>query len=811
MKSNRRVGIIVGMFAVMLLLLFRCSAPLAARAPSSAALASGFVPLTISALPPPTPDISPGECDPYGTGDPRPQLPVLDDAAARWAMEALDDLQEVRPATRYRAQLFEVWGEGEWAVGEVGLVDAAGLVVPSDGDVIAAAKQADGRWVAYRKGSDGFNRILLTIPSPWLSASAKQLLYAPDRADGPTQDSTGIYRLPFGCNQRAYTTQVHADATQRYDIDFSIQGTDIVAARDGWIAQIQESHSECCYSSGCGSCNNYVVIDHGDGEYSYYLHIAQDSVPDSLKIGSYVSRGTMIARQGDVGWTGGNGRSPAPCNGNTSSQKCGAHLHFGVHKGRYWNSTTVRPRFDDVQGTYAIAGSTYASGNCSNPPQPCSAPTLLSPAEGALLTSPTNTFRWSVVSGCVFNGYAFRVKDIANMDSGGAPIIETDVSATQHSATITGHDNQTLYWGVRAANASDGAAWSVRSFRIQPACHALTCTHTNAGSDPIASPVNSVGCPPGQYLAGMSIALSAGPASGWRVGSWNGTDDDSSLSTTNHLTMPAGEHTVTVHYAVLAEPTVTATPAPTPSPTPDPGSFLSCPPAPTGLALDGYLTEWAGRPVLHVNKERASYCLCAPQLSEADLAGDIYCAWQGNDLIFAGQVFDDVLRRDSVYVWDDDGIELGLDGLGDGFDWGSRDDHQFTVVTDGAVRDLGAATGALAVARVMNGGWWVEVRVPAGLLNIGDLYPGRSIRFNVGLNDDDDGGARDAWLVWRGTSTFGKSQNFGALVLSGSPSAPTPTSTSTATPAPTIVSTATASATCTPPASLTYLPLIMRR
>jgi len=782
---------IVGAIAVISSLLFRYSAPVVAL-DSSGLPISDSVPLAVWALPPPTPDAAQGKCDASSTDTQRPKLSVLDDAAARWTMEVLDNLQEVRPVTRYRSVLFDVWGVGEWAVGELGVVDEAGRVVPSDGDVVVAGKQTDGRWVAYRKGSDGFNRILQMIPTVWLSPSAKQLLYAPDNADGPAQDSAGIYRLPFGCNQRAYVTQIHSDATQRYDVDFGIYGADVVAARDGWIVQIQESHSECCYSSGCSSCNNYVVIDHGDGEYSYYLHIAQGSVPDSLKPGSFVSQGTVIARQGDVGWTGGNGRSPVPCNGNTSGQKCGAHLHFGVHKGRYWNSTTVRPRFDDVQGTYALAGSTYASGNCSNPPQPCSGPVLVSPADGAILTSSTNIFSWNVVSGCAFSGYTFRVKDTANMDSGGATLIDTDVSATQDSATVTGHDNRTLYWGVRAANASNGAAWSVRSFRIQPPCHTLTRAHTNAGSDPSASPVNSAGCPSGQYAAGTSVALSAAPASGWRVESWDGTEDDSSMSTTNRLTMPGGDHTVTVRYAALSEPTATATPAPTPTATPtptftpDPGSSLSCPPAPTGLTLDGDLTEWAGRPVLHVSRDSANYCLCTPQLSEADLAGDIYCAWQGDDLIFAGRVADDVLQRDSANIWDDDGIELGVDGLGDGFDWGSQDDHQFTVVTDGAVQDLGAATKAEAIARVTNGGWTVEVRVPTNVLNAGSLYPGRSIRFNVGLNDDDDGGARDDWLVWRGTSTLGKSQNFGTLILSGSPGAPT----STAKP--------------------TYLPLIIR-
>lgn len=241
--------------------------------------------------------------------------------------------------------------------------------------------------------------------------------------------------------------------------------------------------------------------------------------------------------------------------------------------------------------------------------------------------------------------------------------------------------------------------------------------------------------------------------------------------------------------------TPTATPSSTATATSSPTGSLSCPIVPAGLVVDGELAEWSGRPALHLDQATANYSLRTPRPSAADLSGDIYCGWQGDDLIFAGRVADDALRRDSAQIWHDDGIELGLDGLGDGFNWGSQDDHQFTALIDGTVTDKGAATGASAVARPINGGWSIEVRVPAGVLNGGALYSGRMIRFNAGLNDDDDGGNRDDWLVWRGSSVNSNSQNFGALILSGSPINATPTPTRTATPSG---------------SSTTYLPLVLR-
>ncbi len=79
-------------------------------------------------------------------------------------------------------------------------------------------------------------------------------------------------------------------------------------------------------------------------------------------------------------------------------------------------------------------------------------------------------------------------------------------------------------------------------------CFALTLGHTGSGSDPVASPPGSPGCPIGEYFAAALIGLTASPASGWIVGSWSGTDDDASTSTTNTVTMPAAAHTATVNY-----------------------------------------------------------------------------------------------------------------------------------------------------------------------------------------------------------------------------------------------------------------------
>jgi hypothetical protein len=85
-------------------------------------------------------------------------------------------------------------------------------------------------------------------------------------------------------------------------------------------------------------------------------------------------------------------------------------------------------------------------------------------------------------------------------------------------------------------------------YTIPELCYSLSRTHTGSGSNPTASPINSTGCTTGQYHAGEAITLTASPALGWKVGSWSGTNNNSSTSTTNSVTMPASNRTVKVNY-----------------------------------------------------------------------------------------------------------------------------------------------------------------------------------------------------------------------------------------------------------------------
>jgi len=77
-------------------------------------------------------------------------------------------------------------------------------------------------------------------------------------------------------------------------------------------------------------CGNYVVINHGNGEYSAYAHLKEGSI--TKKVGDHVKRGEAIARLGNTG------HSTSP------------HLHFQLMDGTdFFESNGLPVLFNNVK------------------------------------------------------------------------------------------------------------------------------------------------------------------------------------------------------------------------------------------------------------------------------------------------------------------------------------------------------------------------------------------------------------------------------------------------------------------------------
>ena len=132
--------------------------------------------------------------------------------------------------------------------------------------------------------------------------------------------------------------------------------------------------------------------------------------------------------------------------------------------------------------------------------------------------------------------------------SGAAPASGYQIS----SWTGTVNDERTTATNQATMPAANHTA-GVNYTSVGPPCFSLTLGHTGNGANPIPSPVKSASCPAnGQYVADEVIQLGgATPDLGWRIGSWYGTNNNSSTVQTNSVRMPAANLTAGVTYTQI--------------------------------------------------------------------------------------------------------------------------------------------------------------------------------------------------------------------------------------------------------------------
>lgn len=108
-------------------------------------------------------------------------------------------------------------------------------------------------------------------------------------------------RGPFVC---AASPETHIGPF-KWAVDFLVpDGTPVLAARSGFVMEIQQGSNEWGNGAKYRDLLNYVTVKHADDEYSQYCHLGKDSVAASgVRMGDIVQRGQQIAVVGKTGWT----------------------------------------------------------------------------------------------------------------------------------------------------------------------------------------------------------------------------------------------------------------------------------------------------------------------------------------------------------------------------------------------------------------------------------------------------------------------------------------------------------------------------
>jgi hypothetical protein len=217
----------------------------------------------------------------------------------------------------------------EWVIVNVYLFNKENnQVLPTSGKAILVQKDND-EWLAYLpEDGDIYNAVLDSVPDELLDQFSKDIFRVVGSPTILVPEIDG-YRLPWPAPGQAYVTQNY-NYHGLGQIDFSVFSGSVVAAKSGDVVYLNDTHSIRGCLSNYARYNNVVVIRHNTNEYTLYLHLANNSIPQAIKDsynqnGSvYVSQGTYIGQQGNVGYTCGS---------------TGIHLHLSTSSSYYVQSS----------------------------------------------------------------------------------------------------------------------------------------------------------------------------------------------------------------------------------------------------------------------------------------------------------------------------------------------------------------------------------------------------------------------------------------------------------------------------------------
>jgi hypothetical protein len=240
---------------------------------------------------------------------------------------------------------------------------------------------------------------------------ASALLEAPIAdSHGDFGQSLGIYRIPYGDGTNVGVNNDVHNHNNAYDLAAGV-GSPIVAAASGWIRAIVEHNGNdpnpgdgldaqgnpygdpdagdalehACLTNDpgttvpggpdtCGDYNNYVWIEHPNGEYTKYSHVGTGTVSDNgWSEGDWINAGELIGLENDPG--------AASC-GDCDPDDRAYHLHWevafandpndalewGLLGGFIQNGSRVPAVICDIPGNELLEGNNHIANPCQHDP-----------------------------------------------------------------------------------------------------------------------------------------------------------------------------------------------------------------------------------------------------------------------------------------------------------------------------------------------------------------------------------------------------------------------------------------------------------
>jgi hypothetical protein len=171
------------------------------------------------------------------------------------------------------------------------------------------------------------------------------------------------------------------------------------------------------------------------------------------------------------------------------------------------------------------------------------------------------------------------------------------------------------------------------------------------------------------------------------------------------------------------------------------------------------------------NNDNCAYPLTRYAINGGLAKGQAFVTWDSDSLDITIEMLDATPFDDSVDNWMDDSVEIYLDlNHANTATYEANDDYQITIPrAAGALSGLGGYDmGLIVVQRTSDAmGYTLQIEIPWAALNNAPSQVGKTIGFDIGVNDDNNGGdSREAQLMLYGTEfNYQNTAGFGDLVL----------------------------------------------
>ncbi|MBT1711353.1 Ig-like domain-containing protein [Fulvivirgaceae bacterium PWU5] len=327
--------------------------------------------------------------------------------------------------------------------------------------------------------------------------------------------------------------------------------------------------------------------------------------------------------------------------------------------------------------------------------------------------------------------------------SGAATTLTNTTSAT---ATVSGLTNGGTY--VFQLTVSDGVL--AGSDQVQVTVAAGNVSVTGVTVSPATASL-SVG-------ATQQLTATVAPANATnKTVTWSSANTAvATVNTTGLVTAVATGNAVITVTTQDGNRTATSTIAVT-STTTDPPGVITARRAPGTITVDGNLSESGWNVTRAVSKN---------VIGTGNNTVAFGVLWDNSNLYVGVRVQDAALFNDSSDPWENDAVEIYIDANNNKLTTYDGRDNQFIKgYNASSLLTKISVTGVQHAWAAISGGYSVEMSIPWSQLNVTPAA-GVTLGFDIGNDDDDNGGTRETQAVWNGTiDNYQNTAAFGSLVL----------------------------------------------